>query len=51
MDFIREHKDVPFFMNLWIRETHTPHWLHNETLELPWVLGSRLRLSMTSRWR
>ena len=37
MDFIREHKDVPFFMNLWIRETHTPHWLHNETLELPWI--------------
>ena len=37
MDFIRQHKDVPFFMNLWIRETHTPHWLHNETLELPWI--------------
>ena len=37
IDFIREHKDVPFFMNLWTREPHTPHWLHNETLELPWI--------------
>ena len=37
MDFIRQHEDVPFFMHLWIRETHTPHWLHNETLELPWI--------------
>lgn len=24
-------------MNLWTREPHTPHWLHNETLELPWI--------------
>jgi N-acetylgalactosamine-6-sulfatase len=37
IDFIRKHKDVPFFMNLWTREPHTPHWLHNETLELPWI--------------
>ena len=37
IDFIREHKDVPFFMNLWTREPHTPHWSHNETLELPWI--------------
>jgi N-acetylgalactosamine-6-sulfatase len=26
IDFIRRHKDQPFFVNLWIHETHTPHY-------------------------
>jgi N-acetylgalactosamine-6-sulfatase len=26
VDFIRRHKDRPFFVNLWIHETHTPHY-------------------------
>jgi N-acetylgalactosamine-6-sulfatase len=26
IDFIRRHKDGPFFLNLWIHETHTPHY-------------------------
>jgi N-acetylgalactosamine-6-sulfatase len=25
-DFIKRHKEVPFFINLWIHETHTPHY-------------------------
>ncbi len=25
-DFIKRNKDVPFFINLWIHETHTPHY-------------------------
>lgn len=26
IDFIRRHRDRPFFINLWIHETHTPHY-------------------------
>jgi N-acetylgalactosamine-6-sulfatase len=26
IDFIRRHKDEPFYVNLWIHETHTPHY-------------------------
>ena len=26
IDFIRRHKEGPFFVNLWIHETHTPHY-------------------------
>lgn len=26
VDFIRRHKDEPFFVNLWMHETHTPHY-------------------------
>jgi N-acetylgalactosamine-6-sulfatase len=26
IDFLRRHKDEPFFVNLWIHETHTPHY-------------------------
>ncbi|MBU2877928.1 sulfatase-like hydrolase/transferase [Aliiglaciecola lipolytica] len=26
IDFIKRHKDQPFFVNLWIHETHTPHY-------------------------
>ncbi len=25
-DFIRRHKDRPFFINVWLHETHTPHY-------------------------
>lgn len=52
MNFIRKHKDVPFFMNLWIRETHTPHWLHDKTLKLPWIekLPEDERVYAASAW-
>ncbi len=33
IDFIRRHKDKPFFMNLWIHETHTPHYPKKKWLE------------------
>lgn len=26
VDFIKRHQDRPFFINLWIHETHTPHY-------------------------
>jgi arylsulfatase A-like enzyme len=26
VDFIKRHKDSPFFINLWLHETHTPHY-------------------------
>lgn len=26
IDFISRHKDQPFFVNMWIHETHTPHY-------------------------
>jgi N-acetylgalactosamine-6-sulfatase len=26
VDFIRRHKDHPFFINVWLHETHTPHF-------------------------
>lgn len=26
VDFIRRQKDQPFFINLWLHETHTPHY-------------------------
>lgn len=26
VDFIKRHKDHPFFINLWLHETHTPHY-------------------------
>ncbi|MEI6892084.1 MAG: sulfatase-like hydrolase/transferase [Pontiella sp.] len=26
VDFIKRHKDQPFFINLWLHETHTPHY-------------------------
>ena len=33
IDFIRRHRDQPFFVNLWIHETHTPHYPESESLE------------------
>jgi len=32
IDFIRRHKDRPFFINMWLHETHTPHYPLNEYL-------------------
>ena len=32
VDFIRRHKDQPFFINLWLHETHTPHYPLEEYL-------------------
>lgn len=26
IEFIRKHKDGPFFVNIWLHETHTPHF-------------------------
>ena len=33
IDFIRRHKDERFFLNLWIHETHTPHYPKKPWLE------------------
>lgn len=34
IDFIRRHRDAPFFVNLWIHETHTPHYPTDESMKL-----------------
>ena len=34
IDFIRRHRDGPFFVNLWIHETHTPHYPTDESIDL-----------------
>ncbi|TKG95325.1 N-acetylgalactosamine 6-sulfate sulfatase (GALNS) [Puteibacter caeruleilacunae] len=26
LDFIRKHKDQPFYINVWMHDTHTPHY-------------------------
>ncbi len=33
IDFIRKHRDQPFFINVWMHEPHTPHWPKPEFLE------------------
>jgi arylsulfatase A-like enzyme len=33
VDFIRRHDDEPFFVNLWLHETHTPHYPESELLQ------------------
>jgi N-acetylgalactosamine-6-sulfatase len=33
IDFIRRHKDKPFFINVWLHETHTPHYPLKRYLE------------------
>lgn len=33
IDFIRRNKDKPFFVNLWIHETHTPHYPEPELMK------------------
>jgi N-acetylgalactosamine-6-sulfatase len=32
IDFSRRHKDRPFFINMWLHETHTPHYPLEEYL-------------------
>jgi N-acetylgalactosamine-6-sulfatase len=31
--FIRNHKDQPFFVNLWLHETHLPHYPREDLME------------------
>jgi N-acetylgalactosamine-6-sulfatase len=33
VDFIRRHKDQPFFINVWMHETHTPHYPESDLLK------------------
>tara|TARA_B100001059_G_C17809785_1_gene571537 strand:- start:828 stop:2207 length:1380 start_codon:yes stop_codon:yes gene_type:complete len=33
VDFIRRHYDESFFVNIWLHETHTPHYPESEFLE------------------
>jgi arylsulfatase A-like enzyme len=33
VDFIKRHKDQPFFVNLWLHETHLPHYPIDKYLE------------------
>ncbi|MEO1244359.1 MAG: sulfatase-like hydrolase/transferase [Pseudomonadota bacterium] len=33
VDFIRRHGDRPFFLNVWLHETHTPHYPDEDVLE------------------
>jgi len=33
VDFIRRHKDGPFFLNLWMHETHTPHYPEQDLMQ------------------
>lgn len=33
VDFIKRNKDVPFFINLWIHETHLPHVPSDKSME------------------
>ncbi len=33
VDYIRRHKDQPFFINVWLHETHTPHYPQEEYLK------------------
>ena len=33
VDFIRRRKDKPFFLNVWLHETHTPHYPKKEYLK------------------
>lgn len=33
VDFIQTHQQRPFFVNIWIHETHTPHWPTEESMK------------------
>ena len=33
IDFIKRHRNKPFFINLWVHETHTPHYPTEESME------------------
>ncbi|PXA03635.1 N-acetylgalactosamine 6-sulfate sulfatase (GALNS) [Coraliomargarita sinensis] len=44
IDFIRRHKDQPFFVNVWIHETHTPHYPKEKYLQQFDHLGEQERV-------
>ena len=44
IDFIKRHKDRPFFVNLWMHETHTPHYPLEEYLAQFEDLGERQKV-------
>lgn len=44
VDFIRRHKDQPFFINLWLHETHLPHFPLEKYLEQFENLDERKRV-------
>jgi arylsulfatase A-like enzyme len=33
IDFIKRHSKKPFFLNLWVHETHTPHYPSEESMQ------------------
>ena len=33
VDFIKRHRQKPFFINLWVHETHTPHYPSEESMK------------------
>jgi N-acetylgalactosamine-6-sulfatase len=33
IEFIKRHRNEPFFVNLWIHETHTPHWPTDKSMD------------------
>ncbi len=33
IDFIKRHQKEPFFVNLWVHETHTPHYPSDESMK------------------
>jgi len=41
IQFIRAHRGRPFFINLWIHETHTPHFPTQESLRSHAHIGER----------
>ena len=43
-DFIRRHKDRPFFVNVWLHETHTPHYPLDKYLKQFESLGEKKRV-------
>lgn len=42
--FIDKHQDAPFFLNLWIHETHTPHYPDPDLVEMFSHLGERQQM-------
>jgi N-acetylgalactosamine-6-sulfatase len=43
-DFIRRHRDRPFFVNVWMHETHLAHYPSEESLALNQHLDERQRI-------
>jgi N-acetylgalactosamine-6-sulfatase len=42
--FIRKHKDEPFYVNVWLHETHTPHFPSKESLDAKTDLDEQHRV-------